>query len=77
MARGRKKEYKPNTSKPKNPQTAGKQVEFKRALVNYRRKYIEKAHLMMDKEAVMLFVKKRMPSLEASQENWDELFKKF
>jgi len=53
MAR-KKKEPNQESPEPK----ASEKVEFGRALSSYKRRNAEKAHLMMDKEVMLLFSKK-------------------
>jgi len=50
---------------------------FDRALSSFRKRNAEKALSMLDKDVMKLYAKKNMPSLEAAQEDWDKLFKKF
>lgn len=52
-------------------------VPLKRALSVWRKKNTHKGQFLEDAEAVELYVKKYVPSLEASQEEFDELFKNY
>jgi len=53
-----------------------KLVDFESALKRFKLINVYKAHLM-DKEIVKIFIEKRIPSLKATQEEFDKLFKKF
>ena len=53
-------------------------VDFSRALSFFRKKNVEKAIAMKDKEAVKAFVNIFMKGeLIASQEDWNKIFNKF
>jgi len=52
-------------------------VDFARALYLYKRGNADRAVVMTDKEAIMLWAKKRCPSLRASKEDWTKLLGKF
>ena len=57
-----------------------KQIEYislDTALSRYRKKQPERARVMHDIEAVKSFVKKQLPSSEASQEEFNKIFDKF
>jgi hypothetical protein len=52
-------------------------IEFHKALRIFRKKNISKAKDLEDAEVVRLFVIKYIPSLLATQEEWNEILKKF
>lgn len=54
-----------------------KGIPLKRALSVWRKRNPYKGQFLEDSEAVELFVKKYVPSLEATQEEFDELFKQY
>lgn len=59
------------------PKAESKVVPVKRALSVWRKKNPSRAMFLEDAEAVELFVKRSIPSLEATQEEFDAVFSKY
>jgi len=54
-----------------------KLIDFARALRTYRKSNVDRAVFMQDTEAIKAWAVKKVPSLQASAKDWDELLKKF
>lgn len=72
-----KKTIKKEEKKIQKTQPPIKKVQLKRALSLWRKRNPQRAMFLEDAEAVELFVKRLIPSLEATQEEFDKVFEKF
>lgn len=83
MARAKKTEEKMIEKKEvvekkvKKPQPPVKQVPMKRALSLWRKRNPQRAMFFEDIEAIELFVKRHIPSLVSTQNEFDKVFEKF
>lgn len=78
MGRGRKAKQKTAVKSEKLAEKPKETlIRFSRGLLEFRNNNSEKAPLLKDSEAVKAFVKKHIPSLEASREEWNQLLNKF
>lgn len=79
MARPKKKDLEPMVAQsPKQVLTQRvRPLPLKRALKIWKNANPQKAMFFEDEEAVQMFAKRLIPTLESTQEEWNKVFEKF